>query len=585
MRIKIIPLFLLLTCVAMAQSNIERQKDSLRNDILLTQGEDKLRTYRRLTNIYYVESAQDALKMDTLLTLYDQMIAQARQQNNVVFQGVAMANTLGALNNSRLFDEVFKRAPEYIDFLQKNEGWTFYYPSCKYLIEAYLLSNQYEKAIEEATKMYQKAQEQENNAGVGQALYMMSNAYRDMRRNDEAERCMRQSIDLLKNERGMLPIVADGYAHLCYLLLFEERYQEVFEEAKEFEKVIGLFEADSRMAQPTAWANLYHVLAKAYVGTGDFNNAERYCNQAESMYKGVINEIEKADIWAQIYEGRKEYEKALAMLDRAIMLNEERQDTDAKVKIPQKKSAILAKMGRYQEAYTLSGHIFAANDSIRNTVFNAQLDELRTLYEVDKLEKENQIITIEKRRNRNYFIFASMGCALLIITLSIWIFYSRSIVRKNRGLYRQIREQDFLAEVLERERSKNLKLQEQLKCFSAPFTQKEEEDEIFGRLSLLMKEQRLYIEGEIKRDDIAERIGINGRRLHDCIKEHTGMSFTEYINSLRLSYSRELLAQKGDKLTIDAIAIDAGFNSRTTFYRLFREKYGLSPDEFRTLTK
>ena len=33
------------------------------------------------------------------------------------------------------------------------------------------------------------------------------------------------------------------------------------------------------------------------------------------------------------------------------------------------------------------------------------------------------------------------------------------------------------------------------------------------------------------------------------------------------------------------IAEEAGFSSRTTFYRHFREKYGLSPEEFRRSIK
>ena len=577
--------FLFFPCAAIAQSDTQHLKDSLRNAIVITEGRDRLQSYVRLTNIYYGESSEDRLKMDTLLVLYDEMITEARRQNLVSYQGIAMANTLGAFNNRYEFSEVFERAPSYLDFLEKNEIWDFYYPACKYLIEAYLLSNNYEKALDEAKKMYENAKKQENNKGLGLALYMMSNVYRDMNRNDEGESCMRQSIELLKNEKGMLPYVADGYAHICFLLLYQERYSDVFEEAREFEKIIDRYEADSRSKQPTAWVNLYHILANAYANTGDYDNAEIYCQKAEKLYPGLLNEIEKANIWSIIYEGRKQYDKALAMLDKIIILKGDKHDAQTKVKIAIKKSDILFKMGRFKEAYELYPNIYATSDSIRKNEFNAQLDELRTLYEVDKLEKENQIITIEKRRNRNYFLFASLGCVLLTVTLGIWIFYSRKIVRKNRGLYRQIQEQDFLTDAWEREREKNMKLQEMLKSFSASFTDKDEEDEMFGRLSLLMKERRLYTESEINRNDIAAQIGISDRGLHDCIKNNTGMNFSEYIDSLRLACSRELLAQKGDKLTIDAIATDAGFSSRATFFRHFREKYGLSPEEFRKSIK
>ena len=61
------------------------------------------------------------------------------------------------------------------------------------------------------------------------------------------------------------------------------------------------------------------------------------------------------------------------------------------------------------------------------------------------------------------------------------------------------------------------------------------------------------------------------------------MNVTEHLNTLRLSYSRELLSAEGQKYTNKAIVRMSGFSSCTSFYRLFREKYGLSPEELKKL--
>ena len=64
------------------------------------------------------------------------------------------------------------------------------------------------------------------------------------------------------------------------------------------------------------------------------------------------------------------------------------------------------------------------------------------------------------------------------------------------------------------------------------------------------------------------------------------MSFNDYINHLRLEHARRLLFSGiSEKLTVEAIALNSGFNIRETFHRLFREKYRLTPSEYAKIAK
>ena len=94
-----------------------------------------------------------------------------------------------------------------------------------------------------------------------------------------------------------------------------------------------------------------------------------------------------------------------------------------------------------------------------------------------------------------------------------------------------------------------------------------------------MKEERLFVNSELKRSEVAELIGLSDRALHDFIKKMTGAGFAEYVNGFRLSYATELLIAENERLTIEAIAKSAGFKTRETFHRYFREKNGISPGE------
>ncbi|MBO5481677.1 MAG: helix-turn-helix domain-containing protein [Clostridia bacterium] len=71
----------------------------------------------------------------------------------------------------------------------------------------------------------------------------------------------------------------------------------------------------------------------------------------------------------------------------------------------------------------------------------------------------------------------------------------------------------------------------------------------------------------------------NEQYLGRLFKKHMGVSFHEYCMQLRMNKAEKLLLQETDKV-ID-IAFECGFNNISYFNRTFREKYGVSPIEYR----
>jgi hypothetical protein len=141
-----------------------------------------------------------------------------------------------------------------------------------------------------------------------------------------------------------------------------------------------------------------------------------------------------------VLESQKQYDRALALIDECV--NDENRMVAASAM--SEKARILCKTGRGEEAYPLFLKMQEVRDSIQNLSFNVQLDEVRTQYEVDKH-------IAEKEEVRNYMYFALTGCVLLIIILSIWIYYSRKIAKKNKTLANQIKELQTQQEIAETE--------------------------------------------------------------------------------------------------------------------------------------
>ena len=78
---------------------------------------------------------------------------------------------------------------------------------------------------------------------------------------------------------------------------------------------------------------------------------------------------------------------------------------------------------------------------------------------------------------------------------------------------------------------------------------------------------------------IAEEFYISNKYVSQFIKEQTGKTYTEYLESIRLDHS--VILFKNSKLTINQIATEVGFTSQNTFYKAFKRIYHISPSTWR----
>ncbi len=79
--------------------------------------------------------------------------------------------------------------------------------------------------------------------------------------------------------------------------------------------------------------------------------------------------------------------------------------------------------------------------------------------------------------------------------------------------------------------------------------------------------------------DYADRMALTPNYLNRIIREHTGMSAGEYIRSRLMLEAKRLLLHEG--LTVSEISHTLNFSSNTYFGRFFKQREGVSPDQFR----
>ena len=114
----------------------------------------------------------------------------------------------------------------------------------------------------------------------------------------------------------------------------------------------------------------------------------------------------------------------------------------------------------------------------------------------------------------------------------------------------------------------------------------EEQTEAFGdidlwtRIVLLMDREEVWRDPDLSLVSLARLCATNVTYLNNVIKENTGTSFKEFVNARRVEAVANLLLEDPDT-DIQAAFFNAGFRSRTTAWRNFKDIKGVTPTEFR----
>lgn len=106
--------------------------------------------------------------------------------------------------------------------------------------------------------------------------------------------------------------------------------------------------------------------------------------------------------------------------------------------------------------------------------------------------------------------------------------------------------------------------------------------ELKEKLEDLMVTQKLFLNHELRLDDIATMLNISRHHASQVINENFKMSFYDYINTYRIEEAKKKLCNnfKKSSESISDIAYQCGFNNRVSFYKAFKKRTKITPKEF-----
>ncbi len=86
---------------------------------------------------------------------------------------------------------------------------------------------------------------------------------------------------------------------------------------------------------------------------------------------------------------------------------------------------------------------------------------------------------------------------------------------------------------------------------------------------------------EASLSNVAHKFGVSLAYVSECVRIKTGRTYKELLQKRRIETAARLL--RHSDLNIHQIITQVGYENTSYFYRLFHERYGQSPREYRLL--
>jgi len=157
--------------------------------------------------------------------------------------------------------------------------------------------------------------------------------------------------------------------------------------------------------------------------------------------------------------------------------------------------------------------------------------------------------------------------------IPFFIFYIGYYGHKQQVIYTHVRESDHdrLIEIQENQKSYK-------KSGLQPDTMKAIHDKLLG----CMQKEKLYLNQTLSLTDLSEKMNIPAHHITQTLNEYAKINFYDFINGFRVDAVIGKIESEGyEKYSLLGIAFDCGFNSKSSFNRIFKNFTGTSPSEYK----
>ncbi len=113
-----------------------------------------------------------------------------------------------------------------------------------------------------------------------------------------------------------------------------------------------------------------------------------------------------------------------------------------------------------------------------------------------------------------------------------------------------------------------------------------EKQKIRKRLEDYFNREKPYLNSELTINNVSDKLQLSRHTLTEVLNSEIGLNFYRFVNSYRVEEVKQRLTDpKYANYSIDAIGYDCGFNSKSSFYSVFKKTTGMTPTQYKKRLK
>jgi AraC-like DNA-binding protein len=212
--------------------------------------------------------------------------------------------------------------------------------------------------------------------------------------------------------------------------------------------------------------------------------------------------------------------------------------------------------------------------------YTEQAVKIRELNVSRELDKKDLLLDIQRlelnQKSNNLKLVSLLAILLFGLVLAFYYIYLLN-KRKIKALYLQQKEIGELDSAIRGLIKQDKRVLEETELKKLSFK------ELYYKILFTVEEEKLFLDPDFTQKDLMIRFATNRQYVYKAFAEGGEIGFRSFLNNMRISYCKEAIKSavlRGERINFSDTFETYGFNSKASFYRVFKQVTGLTPIEF-----